>query len=91
MDRIADFLMDNISNLSSARKIAETLNNNEDKINHKTVNLYMDHLCKAFVFYKVRRYDIRGKNILLQMKNTIFVITHFDLQSLGQEIWITEE
>ncbi|MCD7825872.1 MAG: AAA family ATPase, partial [Clostridiaceae bacterium] len=58
MDRIADFLMDNISNLSSARRIAETLNSNEDKINHKTVHLYMDYLCKSFVFHKVRRYDI---------------------------------
>lgn len=64
MDRIADFLMDNISNLSSARRIAETLNSNEYKINHKTVHLYMDYLCKAFVFHKVRRYDIRGKKYL---------------------------
>ena len=34
MDRIVDFLMDNISNLSSARNIADALTNNQDKINH---------------------------------------------------------
>ena len=64
MDRIADYLMDNISNLSSARNIADTLSNNQDKINHKTVVSYMQYLCNAFAFYKVRRYDIRGKKYL---------------------------
>lgn len=64
MDRVADFLMDNISNLSSARKIADTLTQNKDKINHKTVGKYMEYMCNAFAFYKVRRYDIQGKKYL---------------------------
>jgi hypothetical protein len=64
MDRIADFMMDNISNLTSSRKIADTLTKNADSINHKTVGSYLDYLCNAFVFYKVRRYDIRGKKYL---------------------------
>lgn len=64
MDRISDFLMDNISNLTSARSLADTLNSNKDKINHKTVGSYMQYLCNAFAFYKVRRYDIQGKKYL---------------------------
>lgn len=64
MDRIVDFLMDNISNLSSTRSIADALNSNQDKINHKTVNAYVQYLCNAFAFYKVRRYDIQGKKYL---------------------------
>lgn len=64
MDRISDFLMDNISNLTSARSLADTFNNNKDKINHKTVGSYMQYLCNAFAFYKVRRYDIQGKKYL---------------------------
>lgn len=64
MDRIVDFLMDNISNLTSARNIADALTGNKDKINHKTVGSYLEYLCNAFAFYKFRRYDIQGKKYL---------------------------
>ncbi|MDO4338590.1 MAG: ATP-binding protein [Eubacteriales bacterium] len=64
MNRIVDFLMDNVSNLTSTRNIADSLTNQKDKINHKTVGNYIEYLCNAFVFYKVRRYDIQGKKYL---------------------------
>lgn len=64
MDRISQFLMDNISNLTSARSIADTLASNKDNINHKTVGNYLDYLCNAFAFYKLPRYDIKGKKFL---------------------------
>lgn len=64
MNRIVDFLMDNTSNLTSARNIATSLTNQNDKINHKTVGNYIDYLCNAFAFYKFRRYDIQGKKYL---------------------------
>ncbi|MBQ8281338.1 MAG: ATP-binding protein, partial [Lachnospiraceae bacterium] len=64
MDRIVDFLMDNISNPSSARNITNTLGSMHEKIHHTTVGAYMQYLCNAFAFYKVRRYDIKGKKYL---------------------------
>ena len=64
MDRIVDFLMDNISNLCSARNITNTLGSLNEKIHHTTVGAYIQYLCNAFAFYKVRRYDIKGKKYL---------------------------
>ncbi|MBQ8326032.1 MAG: ATP-binding protein [Lachnospiraceae bacterium] len=64
MDRIVDFLMDNVSNLSSARNITNTLGSMHEKMHHTTVGAYMQYLCNAFAFYKVRRYDIKGKKYL---------------------------
>lgn len=64
LDRIADFMMDNVANLVSARSIADTLTSNKDKINHKTVGSYIQYLCNSFAFYRIRRYDIHGKKYL---------------------------
>jgi predicted AAA+ superfamily ATPase len=64
MNRIVDFMMDNISNLSSARSITDTLTGAKEKVNHITVSAYMQYLCNAFAFYKIRRYDIKGKKYL---------------------------
>ncbi len=64
MNRIVDFLMDNIANLSSARSITNTLSGMKEKVNHVTVSSYMQYLCNAFAFYKIRRYDIKGKKYL---------------------------
>lgn len=64
MDMIVDFLMDNISNLSSARSITGSFRGAKEKISHSTVGNYMQYLCNAFAFYKVRRYDIKGRKYL---------------------------
>ena len=64
MERIALFLMDNVSNLTSTRNIADTLTSNKEAINHKTVGNYLNYLCNAFAFYRFRRYDIKGKKYL---------------------------
>ncbi len=64
LERITDFLMDNVSNLVSANRMAETFVSNKIKTNDKTVGTYISHLCNAFAFYRIRRYDIRGKKYL---------------------------
>mgnify|MGYP004513634967 FL=1 len=64
MDRLVDYLMDNVSNLTSVRNIADTFTSNKDKINHMTISSYIQYLCNAFAFYKIRRYDIHGKKYL---------------------------
>ena len=56
--------MDNISNLTSSNNITNVLNNNNVAITDKTITNYINYLCNAFAFYKVSRYDIRGKKLL---------------------------
>ena len=64
MDSISDFLIDNVSRITSYRSITETLKSNKMDVNDKTVGTYIKYLCDAFAFYKVRRYDIQGKMYL---------------------------
>ena len=64
IEKIADYLMDNISNVVSANKMANTLESNKIKTNDKTVGTYIGYLCNAFGFYRIRRYDIRRKKYL---------------------------
>ena len=66
MSSLNDFLMDNISNRTSLRNVSNSLNTNESNLetNHKTVGNYIQYLCEAFAFYKICRYDIRGKRYL---------------------------
>lgn len=64
LNKLNDFMLDNISSEVSVRKIADTLTSNQKKTNDKTIGSYLNYLCNAFAFYKVRRYDIRGKKYL---------------------------
>ena len=64
MNQLVDFLMDNISNLTSARSIKNAFSGIQEKVNHVTISSYMQYLCNAFAFYKIRRYDIKGKKYL---------------------------
>ncbi len=64
LDSISDFLIDNISKLTSYRSLTDTLNSNKNNVSDKTVGTYMKYLCDAYAFYKIRRYDIQGKKYL---------------------------
>ena len=64
LDSISDFLIDNISKLTSYRSLTDSLNANKVDTNDKTVGTYIKYLCEAFAFYRIRRYDIQGKKYL---------------------------
>lgn len=63
-DRIVAFLFDNIGNLSSVRSIAAGLASEGVKIAANTIDEYLDRLCEAYLFYKVRAIDVQGREHL---------------------------
>lgn len=75
IQNLADYLMDNISNLTSPNNIANVLNSNNVSITDKTINNYIEYLCYAFAFYKVKRYDIKGKKYL-STQNKYYLADH---------------
>lgn len=80
---LIDYLMDNVGNLTSIRSIADTLESSRMKADHKTIGKYVDALCKAFAFYRFRRYDVRGKRYLRSEDKYYLVDQSFRFAHLG--------
>ena len=70
IENLANYLIDNISNLTSANNIASDLNANNVSITDKTITKYISYLCKFMLEFFIKR-----KLILLlknKMKKYIF-------------------
>ena len=61
---ISEFMFSSIGNLLSVKKIADTLTSNGRSISVHTVESYLDSLVESFIFNRVSRYDIKGKQYL---------------------------
>ena len=64
LNMITDYLMDNVGNRTSVRNIANALTSNTYRTNDKTCGAYIDYLCRSFLFYPFKRYDVKGKRYL---------------------------
>ena len=64
LERITNFLADNIGNALSANRIANTLTSSGSKTTNKTVESYVKALNDAYLFYRTHRFDIHGKDLL---------------------------
>ena len=62
---IMELLASSIGSYVSANKIARTLASAGNReVTSKTVSLYLNYLCDSFLFYRARRFDIKGKEYL---------------------------
>lgn len=64
LEKITQYLADNCGNISTAKSISDYFKSQKIKISFDTVNNYISHLVSAFLFYRIQRYEIKGKKYL---------------------------
>lgn len=64
LESVIRFLADNVGNLVSIKKIADTMTSDGRRISSHTVESYLESLCSTYIFYKATRFDVKGKQYL---------------------------
>ena len=83
---VVNFLIDSIGSNVSATNISNTLKANKKPIDNKTVSKYIDSLVESYLFYRVKRYDIKGKQHLATQEKYYLVDMGFRNALLGKEL-----
>jgi predicted AAA+ superfamily ATPase len=83
---VVKFLIDSVGSTVSAGNIAKVLTANKKKIDNKTVSKYIDTLVESYLFYKVNRYDVKGKQHLATQEKYYLVDLGFRNAMLGKEL-----
>lgn len=73
LDNVIRFMFDNIGNIVSSAKIANTMTSAGRKISAHTVESYVSALIDSFVLYKASRYDVKGKQHLATLEKYYLV------------------
>lgn len=68
LHKIVKFMFDSIGSILSINNIANKLTSDGYKVDNKTVSKYIEVLTESMFFYKVERYDVKGKNILSSLE-----------------------
>jgi predicted AAA+ superfamily ATPase len=63
-ERVAAFVLDNVGNPFSARRVADFMKSQQRGVNHQTVLAYVAALEEAFLVHRLRRVDVRGRRLL---------------------------
>ncbi len=64
LESVLRFAYDNIGNILSTKKIADTMTSDGRKIDSKMVEKYLTALQECYVLYQCKRYDIKGRQYL---------------------------
>jgi len=64
LDRIMRYIMDNVGNTFSAKRISDYFKNQHRRVDINTIYNYLEALQSSFIVHKVNRYDVHGKAIL---------------------------
>ncbi|PIT94567.1 ATPase, partial [Candidatus Falkowbacteria bacterium CG10_big_fil_rev_8_21_14_0_10_39_9] len=63
LNRLLEYVADNIGSLVSANRISDFLKSQKTKTTPNKVLDYLSYLCSSFIIYEVNRADIKGKKI----------------------------
>lgn len=83
-ESVVKFVLDSVDSLLSSSKIANVLKSEGYKTSHLTVDNYLQAFTEAYLFYKVPRYEIKGKNILRTLEKYYTVDLGFKRAILSQ-------
>lgn len=64
LNRIIQFIFDNVGSTFSAKNISDFLKSQGRKLGVETIYNYLDYLENAFVIERVKRFDLKGKKYL---------------------------
>lgn len=64
LTRICDFLADNVGNENSINSITSAVRADGKVVSNQTVDAYIQALAESYLFYPLRRFDIKGKSLL---------------------------
>ena len=64
LESVLRFAYDNIGNILSTKKIADTMTSDGRKIDTKTVEKYLSALIESYMLYQCKRYNIKGRQHL---------------------------
>lgn len=89
LESVIRFLMDNIGNQLSTKKISDTMTSNGRNINVRTVESYVSAFMESYVVYEAKRYDIKGKQYLKTLEKYYIVdigLRNAMLGNAGKEV-----
>ena len=74
---ITKFVSSNIGNPLSPSNISKSLIQDNQSIHHSTVEKYLDYLVSSFIFYRINRFDLKGKKQLATQEKYYLVDVGF--------------
>ena len=83
LESVIRFIVSNIGSFISTKKIANYLTSNGRKAVSETIDNYLKMLENAFIIYRVKRYDIKGKLYLKTLEKFYVVDTGLKNQITG--------
>ena len=80
LESVVKYIFDNIGNLTSLSKIANTLTSMERKTDTKTIEKYIRGLTDSLLVHEVSRYNIKGKEFLSTLSK--YYVTDLGLRQM---------